>query len=202
MSPDAGEGQAQGALRSVLTREAFAERYRAASSQLWVVAVAIVRNAAVAEDVVQESALVALGKLDQFDAGTSFEAWMSQIVRFTALNASRRQARGGKTVGDDGVMAGIAAEESSPEPPAVSTFGQLLADQEGFDADVQAALNELDDTARACLLLRTVLDAPYARISELLGIPEGTAMSHVHRSRKAMRNRLLQSGKGAQRDRA
>lgn len=182
----------KGDTRFVLTREVFAERYRSVSKQLWVVAVAIVRDGGLAEDVVQEAAIVALGKLDQFEEGTSFEAWMSQIVRFTALNANRKKARrgeGGDPDGLDRVPAGATSSDARP----VGTFGQFLDDQSAFDDQVNAALADLDETARACLLLRTVEDVPYSRISEMLGIPEGTAMSHVHRARKALRDALAKA---------
>ncbi|MCA8975519.1 MAG: sigma-70 region 4 domain-containing protein [Planctomycetes bacterium] len=51
-------------------------------------------------------------------------------------------------------------------------------------------LNCLRETTRICLLLRTVLDLPYPEIGEMLGIPEGSAMSHVHRARQQLVARL------------
>jgi RNA polymerase sigma-70 factor (ECF subfamily) len=55
----------------------------------------------------------------------------------------------------------------------------------------------LDEVARACLLLRTVHDMPYKQIAQVLEVPEGTAMSHVHRARQAMRQRLMEEGRTA-----
>jgi RNA polymerase sigma-70 factor (ECF subfamily) len=52
------------------------------------------------------------------------------------------------------------------------------------------ALHSLGETARCCLLLRTIEQMPYAQIAQLLEIPEGTAMSHVHRSRMTLRGQL------------
>jgi DNA-directed RNA polymerase specialized sigma24 family protein len=40
------------------------------------------------------------------------------------------------------------------------------------------------------LLLRTVEKLSYAEIAALMDMPEGTAMSHVHRSKMALRERL------------
>jgi RNA polymerase sigma-70 factor (ECF subfamily) len=178
-----------------LSRAEFAARYRAASRTLWVVAVSVVRDAALAEDVVQEAAVVALGKLDQFDPATSFEAWMCQVVRFVALNQARKRARQAAPA-DPAELPEPAASGVRPAQTSVGTFGQLLAGQADFDDDVRRALEALDETPRACLLLRTVMDLPYVRIAELLDIPEGTAMSHVHRSRRAMREALLARQKG------
>ena len=52
--------------------------------------------------------------------------------------------------------------------------------------DLVAALMDLRPTARACLLLKVVLELDHKTIASTLGIPEGTAMSHVHRARQAM----------------
>jgi RNA polymerase sigma-70 factor (ECF subfamily) len=48
----------------------------------------------------------------------------------------------------------------------------------------------LDEIPRTCLVLRVVHGLAYSEISSALDIPEGTAMSHVHRSRLALRERL------------
>jgi DNA-directed RNA polymerase specialized sigma24 family protein len=40
------------------------------------------------------------------------------------------------------------------------------------------------------LLLRTIQKLSYTEIAEIMQIPEGTAMSHVHRSKNELRNRL------------
>ena len=63
------------------------------------------------------------------------------------------------------------------------------------------ALAALAETARAALLLRTVLELDYATIARLLDIPEGTAMSHVHRSREALRRALLAAREAERRSR-
>src|SRR4051812_13906122 len=72
---------------------AFAVQFRAAFRTLWTIAAGIVNDPAIAEDVVQEAALTALGKLSEFEPNTNFTAWMAKIVRFIALNQSRRGRR-------------------------------------------------------------------------------------------------------------
>ena len=60
-----------------------------------------------------------------------------------------------------------------------------------------AALEELSEEARCCLLLRIVEDLAYSEIAQLLAIPEGTAMSHVHRAKATLRRRLASRATGA-----
>ena len=72
----------------------------------------------------------------------------------------------------------------------VNGNGELAPDQSAFDDRVLAGLHELSEPQRACLLLRTVLDLSYREVASTLEIPEGTAMSHVHRARQTLREKL------------
>lgn len=161
-------------------------------SMLWVVAAAVLSDRVEAEDVVQEAALVAMNRLDAFTPGTSFGAWMSQIVRNIARNAARKDQRRHTSGVDHSVLdqlrPGVIGAGSVRNP--LNARGDLGSGAEQFDRDVVEALRTLDETARVCLLLRSVGELTYAEISRIADVPEGTAMSHVHRSRQAMRARL------------
>jgi len=173
-----------------LTPQGFAELFRASARVLWCIAVGVMNDRSRADDVLQEAAIVALGKLEQFDASTSFQAWAGQIVRYVALNEGRKAQR------ERGFKKELAETaiplEAAPSTPAHRGAG--LPGGESFDDEVNTALGELDDIARSCLLMKTTLDMAYADIARILAIPEGTAMSHVHRARKAMRARLIERG--------
>lgn len=173
---------------------AFAIAFRDAHRPLWLIAAAVMRNTAEADDVVQEAALVALSKLHEFRPGSNFVAWMAQMVRFVGLNHNRKRARrpaGNGALDSDSSWNqhnnGHAKFELHPDVPMLG------------DGELVLALDGVSETARVCLILRTVEGWSYTRIAELLSIPEGTAMSHVHRSRRYLRQRLgqnTQSGGG------
>ena len=168
----------------------FAAQFQASFRVLWLIAVGIIGDASLAEDVVQEAAMIALGKLDQFRPGTNFTAWTGQIVRNVARNRARRERRHRATVTDPTTIdekppvSGTAVEGSRD---GVAEGG---AERRQFDGRVLQALADVADVARACLLLRTLEGLEYSEISRLLEIPEGTAMSHVHRTRRYLRDRL------------
>jgi RNA polymerase sigma-70 factor, ECF subfamily len=166
--------------KHTLSEAEFARCFQEHSRALWCVAVAVLGSRSEADDVLQESAIIGLQKRADFTSGSSFVHWMSQIVRYTALNAGRRRRR---HVGLD--------FESHPEPQDRSRTSAPLEVVEPFDDRLLAALATLDETARVCLLMRTVLELPYRQIAEALEIAEGTAMSHVHRSRHRLRTALL-----------
>lgn len=189
-----GKADASGASRKrSLSSAEFADRFKESFQTLWYIAVGMVRDRALAEDVVQEAGLVALGKLNQYEPGTNFNAWMGQMVRYVALNLGRRERRRrGAAIDQHDLEQFSAAPESVDSADAIrrSEDGTLHADQRHFDDEIMRALEEVGDIARACLLLRTIEGLDYAEISRLLEVPEGTAMSHVHRTRKFLRTRL------------
>jgi RNA polymerase sigma-70 factor (ECF subfamily) len=160
-----------------LSTEEFARLYQQHARELWCIAAGVLGDRDRAQDVLQDSSITALRRLEQFRAGTSFRAWMGQIVRFTALNELRKLKPSNAT----GDML-VTIPSSGRENPAPAT--------EDFDDRVLRALRTLEPIPRACLLMKTVMDMPYSRISEMLDIPEGTAMSHVHRARASLRGQL------------
>ena len=181
----------------------FAQRYEESRRTLWYIAAAILGDRTLAHDVVQEAAAIAMGKLTDFDKSTNFTAWMGQIVRFVALNEARgRQRRRTSLTSPEALSSGLV--QGNPHPSSSSLPAALpLTDIEGFDDHVKSGLMSLDETARTCLILRIVHGMSYSEISHALSIPEGTAMSHVHRSRLALRDRLsahadslIHAGKG------
>src|SRR5262245_22998082 len=177
-----------------LSPEEFADRLKDSFRVLWLIAVGITRDATAAEDVVQDAAMVALGKLDDFDRTTNFTAWMGQTVRFVAYNHTRKEIRRRASSIDpvdiEGQAVAPASRDLGFDGLAAARTGRLPLEQTHFDDAVVRALDAVGDVPRSCLLLRTLADLDYAEISKLLGIPEGTAMSHVHRTRAALREQL------------
>lgn len=173
--------------RGPLSAEEFAESFRASARLLWSVAVGVLGRTDAAEDVLQEAAVIALGKLDQFERGTHFAAWMGRIVRLVALNSGRRATRDRASELD---ALELLAADPAVLDPGIDERGQLSADRGQFDDALRKALEELAPTPRSCLLLRVLHGLDYARLAALLEIPEGTAMSHVHRARAFLRERL------------
>ena len=187
----AGNGQSDAT--PVLTPAAFAAQFEGSWRKLWCIGAAVVGDRAQADDVLQEAAMIALGKLSQFDPRTSFSAWMAQIVRFVALNHARRRQRNSAAPLEP---QRIAARPIAPDSELVTNRGMLKVDQMEFDDRVITGLRTLDETPRACLLMRVLLDMPYREIAAALDIPEGTAMSHMHRARTHLRDLLAQASGG------
>jgi RNA polymerase sigma-70 factor (ECF subfamily) len=187
----AGEAGGAGARRSMPPAE-FAARLQEHGRTLWCVAVGVTGDRTAAEDLVQEAAVVALGKLHEFDPSTSFTAWMGQIVRYLALNERRKRGRERAALADSSFARAASPNPLGPasRPLGIDSKGRLQSGQGVFDDELIAAVKSLDETPRSCLLLRVVMDLSYKEIARVLSIPEGTAMSHVHRSRRQLRDAL------------
>lgn len=186
---------AQTAPRPTLTQAEFGERFQGSSRRLWCIAAAVLGDRSRAADAVQEAAVVALSKLPEFDPATNFDSWMGQIVRYVSLNHARQRRRERHGLAEPATFDSHAAAEHPPAGPAVDLRGRPLSGRADFDDALGKALQSVEETARACLLLKTVEGLSYQQISAVLSIPEGTAMSHVHRARKALRQALA-PGKG------
>ena len=162
-----------------LTAQEFSERFEGVRKRLWLIAAGVLCDRADADDVVQEAAIVALRRLDEFVEGTHFEAWMGRITRHVARNALRGRRRSRAAMQR---LADRTDPDHSAGPGAIGSWAD--------DAPLQAALESLEEPVRLCLLLRVVGGVQYQVIAELMEMPEGTAMSHVFRARRKMRGLL------------
>jgi RNA polymerase sigma-70 factor (ECF subfamily) len=172
---------APGVASAPLSPQEFGHLFASSSRTLWCIAAGILGDRHRAHDVVQDAAVIGLSKLAEFNRGTGFAAWMGQIVRFVAINEYRKRRREKAASGEVAARARVrGGDASSP------------ADPQG-DAALAAAVDALEEMARACLLLRTVGDLSYKQIAEAMGVPEGTAMSHVFRARRSLRDKLTKA---------
>jgi RNA polymerase sigma-70 factor (ECF subfamily) len=171
--------------------DAWTDEYVAHYSRMVLIAAAVSGQRMAAEDIVQEAALIAVKKKGLFRPGTSFSAWLADIVRKCALNHRRKVSRRGTIPFDPHALAEVPDTNSPRSDPKKDPAHETNSWQPWFDDQVWAALGQLSPDARCCLLLRTVHGLSYAEIAQTLNMPEGTAMSHVHRGRAAMRQALV-----------
>jgi len=176
----------------VLDAASFAALLKENYERCWIVAAAVTGDRVEADDIVQEASMIALSKLASFTEGTNFTAWISQIVRLTALNYAKKANRRSAVTADPGMIDRTADSVSPGAKDGVVSpkDGRLAENQAEFDDEVLSALRDLSEEARACLLLRVVQRLAYSEISKALQIPEGTAMSHVHRAKQLLGKRL------------
>lgn len=158
---------------------------------LYGAALRMTRNAADAEDLVQETFLRAYRGYDRFEAGTNLKAWLYRILTNTYINSYRaRQRRPQES--DLGEVEDLylyrrlgGVETSELGRSAEDQLMDLLTESE-----VKAALEALPENFRLPVLLADVEGFSYKEIAEILDVPIGTVMSRLHRGRKALQKSL------------
>ena len=148
----------------------------------------LTRNAADAEDLVQETFLRAYRAFHQFEPGTNLKAWLYRILTNTFINSYRKRQREPQTISEDEVEDWYLYSkmtEEGMEPSAEAAVLESLPDE-----DVQEALSSLPEQFRMAVLLADVEGFSYKEIADIMGVPIGTVMSRLHRGRKALEKRL------------
>jgi RNA polymerase sigma-70 factor (ECF subfamily) len=74
--------------------------------------------------------------------------------------------------------------DPAPDPVEQESLGRALDD----------ALRHLRPEYRAAIALRYIEGLPFEEVAQVMGVPEGTARSHVHRARKELARLLTESG--------
>lgn len=169
-------------------RSRFEEDALPLLSGMYSTAFGFTRNTADAEDLIQETFLRAFRSFDQFDRGSNLKAWLYTIMRNAYINSYRKKQREPETVQGSDVedwYLYMKLAEGGLTPSAETTVLEDLPDEE-----VRRALMSLPEGSRQVVLLADVEGFSYAEIAEILGIPAGTVMSRLHRSRKALEKRL------------
>jgi len=148
----------------------------------------LVRDAALADDVVQDAALRAFGYFGSFRGGDA-RAWLLRIVRNVAYGALAARQRGG-TISLDGAGPGAGPGAGDVHPalrvadPAHDPEA-ALNHCEGI-TQLEQALAALPAELRECLVLRELEELSYKEISHVIGAPIGTVMSRLWRARRAL----------------
>ena len=152
-------------------------------------------NAADAEDVLQDAYLRAFRYFDAFRGGPDIRVWLLSIVRNTFLSwiKENRSSRLVFVPDDRGTEAADPAEtmwgEAPPDPEAL----MLRSADTGM---LNRLIEDLPTEYREVLLLREVEEMSYRDIAAVVGVPIGTVMSRLARSRALLRREWhAQSGK-------
>lgn len=142
---------------------------------------------ALAEDLAQETFVKAFRSLAAFDATRRLSSWLFRIAHNTGIDALRRmktsRVQPAPADGPDAPAREIASPPA-PDPVERRELGRALED----------ALAQLRPDQRTAVVLRYEEGLAFEEIGRVLGIPETTARSHVHRARKELARVLSQAG--------
>jgi RNA polymerase sigma-70 factor (ECF subfamily) len=159
---------------------ALVERHHA---EIYRYALAMLRDPAAAEDVVQASFEKAFGALGRYPEervrNLALRAWLYRIT----LNVVRNLVRDGRRE--------VAVAEVPEGRSARSQTACGSEDHSEAWLDAAAALGRLPERQRVAVALRYLADLPYAEIAEVTGWPQNTTKTLVRRGVRRLRALML-----------
>jgi RNA polymerase sigma-70 factor (ECF subfamily) len=133
------------------------------------------------EDVLQETFLAVWKNAGTYQPRGTPAAWLWVIARNQAALLLRKQGPATQALPDEARL-----EEDRP----ASDPAEAVATRTDLDVAAAAALGPPGCPDREVWRLRYEEDRPVAEVAELMGVPEGTVKSRVHRARRLLRAAL------------
>jgi len=165
---DRGEGRKNGTEASTLTIQ---QQMLALEPNLRAFAMSICGNADRADDLVQETMLRAITRIDTFHPGTNLGAWLTTILRNCFLSELRKHRN--EIEDADGAYA--SALRAAPEQESSLEFKEF-----------RAALREIPFNQREALLLVGAAGFSYEDAATICHATTGTIKSRISRARSRL----------------
>ena len=146
-----------------------------------------VRQREDAEDLTQEVFVKAFRNIARFEGRSSFYTWLYSIAINVVIShrrklGARRHASTFSLDGGDGDRPLDVADHAAT--PDVASQHHEMGER------IEQAIAQLDEEHRTIVVLRDIEGFDYEAIGKLLGCPQGTVKSRLHRARLALREQL------------
>lgn len=126
------------------------------------------------DDLVQETCMRALSRVEQYQPGTRLDSWMFRIAQNLWLDKMRSKKSRGEAVDLD-ALSNLSAEDGRDVTEGRLSLQAVTAAMGRLPADLQVLL------ALVCIDGRT-----YREAAEITKVPIGTVMSRLARARRAL----------------
>lgn len=164
-------------------KSAFARLYALTHAKLLGVALRILRDRALAEDVLQESYVKVWRHAASYDPTiASPMTWMATIVRHGAIDALRK--RQFEALGSEEEMAAVASGD--PDPVEEMHLARLRP-------KALAAFAKLPEEKRRLIVLAYLRDRSRQELSQRFGVPANTVKTHLRRALLELRATMFAS---------
>ncbi len=129
-------------------------------------------DAALTDDIAQETFLKAYLAIRSFKGMASFKTWLYRIAYNEFVSYKRRYV------------------ETSDVDEDIRIAGSDTVAQSDAKMDLQVCLNALNDAERTVVHLFYIEDLPIKKVCDITGYPEGTVKSYLSRARTKMAEAL------------
>ena len=138
------------------------------------------RNRSDAEDLYQETWCRVVEKIHQYDETKPFQPWLFAICVNSYRNAYKRAKRMPVAVFDSSEEMGWAINNTADNKPMFN---------EEYDL-IKQIIDDLDEKHRIVIVLHYFSDYSVEQLASIIGIPQGTVKSRLHKARRIIRGRL------------
>ena len=157
---------------------AFERLVRRYQADVWRLCLHLLHDETLADDVTQDSFVRAFRFLKRYRGDAKFSTWLFSIARNCAMDEMRRAGRR-KRVADR-------LDAQRPPPSSDPALGLEIRD----------AMGSLPVDLREPMVLIDVFGLGYRDAGKVLGVPEGTVKSRVHRAREIVAQILMPEERG------
>lgn len=162
--------------------EAFARLYQLSSPRLYGLAISMVKQPAIAEDILQEAFIrVWYRAKDYYVERGSVMAWLASIVRYRALDWLR--ANNKPLIDIDSVP--LSSESAQPGPLA-----SIEQDKENYR--LQQCMEQLEPQQQNAIAQAFITGTTHRELAALIEVPLGTLKSWIRRGLASLRRCLEQ----------
>ena len=169
--------------------QAFEELVRPYERLVYATAISILRNPQDAEEVSQEAVFKAFVHLSSFRSESKFSTWLVQIT----FNEARMKLRKDRQHLYDSIDTPQQDAEGDYWPRDFADWrpipSEVLETDEARQA-LESAINSLGPRYRDVVVLRDVENLSIKETALILGIPEGSVKTRLHRGRLILRDLL------------
>jgi len=159
--------------------EAFRALFEKHKDMVYSVALRYSGDAAVAQDIAQDTFLKLFSTIANFRGDSSFDAWLYRMVVNSCFDQKRKARR--LTPLLDEVLAAL-------RTPDVSVLDEVLRSE--MSTHVKSVVEGLAPDQRMVIVLRYTQGLSYDEIAEILGCASGTVASRLNRAHKVLQRRL------------
>jgi RNA polymerase sigma-70 factor (ECF subfamily) len=164
---------------------AFEDLVRRHEQRVFRLLLRMLGNREEAEDVTQEAFLSLHRHGHRFRREARFSTFVYRVASNAALNRRRTLGRNRNRIGELEVRQKAGFDlPSGPRDPEDAAAGSEAQER------VQEALLDLPPDLRVAVVLYDIEGQSYQEVARVLGIPEGTVKSRIHRARSALRDGL------------
>ncbi len=157
------------------------------SSRIYAIAFRLMQNEEDAEDVLQETFIIMLNKLNTFEGKSSLYTWLYRVATNVALGKLRKKKYINDSVPFDNMeFENISSLEIADWPDHL----EEKFDNEEFRKCLERAMDELPDHYRAVFILRDLEGHSTRNTAKILEISEANVKVRLMRARLYLRDQL------------